>query len=250
MSPKHLVLITGANQGLGYYASQQLAASGDYHVLVGGRDLAKVNKAIESLVADPSYKVDRADLEAVQIDITDDASIKAAVEYVEETHGKLDVLYNNAGISGAQVPSADGGWRQLYHQHYDTNLFGAAVVTEAFLPLMKKGSLKRICFSSSDLGSLKKADESDGQLYSAANFVVYRSTKTALNMLMLYYAKSLQDEGFVVAAANPGYCATNLNGSSGMRDPRDGAKSLIYIVEQPKEKVHAKVNSDEVQEPW
>ena len=92
MADKLIVLVTGANQGIGYYAAQKLAAAGKYTVLVGSRDLKKGQSAIDSLVADKSVPVDKANLNALQIDLTDDASIYAAVETVEKKYGRLDIV--------------------------------------------------------------------------------------------------------------------------------------------------------------
>ncbi|KAK5130933.1 hypothetical protein LTR08_001536 [Meristemomyces frigidus] len=251
---KLIILITGANQGLGYYAAQQLAATGKYHVLVGGRNSSKVKTAIETLTSDTAVEVQASSLEPIQIDVTSDDSIRAAVETVQKNHGKLDCLMNNAGIAGAQAAATDGSGpnlRELYRQHYDTNLFGAAQTTEAFLPLLRKSTAsggKRISFTSSGLSSLNWASE-DGP-YSAAMYPIYRSTKTALSMIMLYYVKTLEKEGFVVSASDPGYCATNLNGNSGFKDPREGAKMLVQSVVEAKEKVHGLVVGDAGPEPW
>jgi len=254
MAEKLLVLITGANQGLGYYAAQQLAASGKYLVLVGSRDISKAEKAIQSLANDSSMKVDAGDFEAVQIDVCSDESIRAAAQTVEQRHGKLDILMGNAAIAGAQS-AADGSGptlRELYHQHYDTNVFGATQTTEAFIPLLRKSTApggKRIAFTSSGLSSLQWAHDDDGNL-SGAHYPIYRSTKTALSMIMLYYAKTLEKEGFVVSASDPGYCSTNLNDYHGMKDPRDGAKVLVKAAVDSKEKVHGRVINEDGPEPW
>lgn len=254
MTSKTIALITGANQGLGYYAAQQMAASGTYHVLIGSRDVKKAEKAIQTLASDTSYKVSASDLEPLQIDLSSDESINKAVKNVAEKHGKLDILMANAGIASQQAPAEDGSGpslRQLYQQHYDTNLFGTAVAVDAFLPLLRKSTAsngKRIAFTSSGLSSLTWAREKG--MYSAKNYPIYRSTKTALNMIMLYYANSLEEEGFVVSASDPGYCATNLNNNQGLKDPREGAKALIRAATGAKEEVHAWVVDEEKSEPW
>jgi NAD(P)-dependent dehydrogenase (short-subunit alcohol dehydrogenase family) len=161
MSSKTLILITGANQGLGYYAAQQLASEGKYHVLLGSRDFSKAEKAIESLVADDSIKVDAENLEPVQIDIDDDASIKAAAETIENKYHKLDILLNNAAIALPEEEAFKAGGstlRDFYRRHYETNVFGTAAAAEAFIPLLRKGE-KRLAFTSSSVGSLHAATE-------------------------------------------------------------------------------------------
>jgi NAD(P)-dependent dehydrogenase (short-subunit alcohol dehydrogenase family) len=163
MPSKTLILITGANQGLGYYAAQQLAASGTYHVLIGSRDFNKAKTAIEALANDSSVKVDADYLEPLQIDINDDASISAAAETVEKKYGKLDILLNNAAVAlpGEEDVLKSGGssLRDFFRQHYETNVFGTVAVTEAFIPLLMKGEKKRLAFTSSSMGSLHAATE-------------------------------------------------------------------------------------------
>jgi len=254
-SSKPIVLITGANQGLGYYAAQQMASQG-YHILIGSRDFSKAEKAIEQLVADDSVKNTKDSFSPLQIDVTSDDSIAAAAKTVSEKHGHLDILMLNAGIAAAQAASTDGKGptlRELYQQHYDTNVFGAAVTTDAFLPLLRKSTVeggKRIAFTSSGLSSIEWA-LTLGDNMGGENYPIYRSTKTALNMVMVHYACLLEKEGYVVSASDPGYCGTNLNGYHGYRDPRQGAIALVKAAVGPKEKVHAKVIDDEGKaEPW
>jgi NAD(P)-dependent dehydrogenase (short-subunit alcohol dehydrogenase family) len=246
MTTKSVVLITGASQGLGYFAAQQLASTGDYHILVGSRGLAKSKEAVEKLTASSGSQ----DFEAIEIDVTSDTSIAAAVKHVEDKHGKLDMLLNNAGITTDHTaPSTTSNIRATYHSLYDTNLFGAVATTEMFLPLLHKGSRKRIAFTSSGLGSLKWAHDSS-DIMSAVNLPIYRSTKTALNMVMLHYARLLEADGFVVCAADPGYCSTNLTSFVGGRPPTEGAAVLVRALLGGKEDVHAAVIDDSGKEPW
>lgn len=267
MTSKTIILITGANQGLGYYAAQQLAAEGKYHVLLGSRDFSKAEKAIQSLIRDESVKVDGKNLEPIQIDINDDSSIAAAAKTVEDKYGKLDILLNNAAVAltGEEDARKSGpALRDLYRKHYETNVFGTAITAEAFIPLLRKGE-KRLAFTSSSVGSLHAATEDDlvpgvslarlisnSRMHANATqqYVLYRSTKSALNMIMVQYAKQLQDEGFIVSASNPGYCATNLNYYSGLKDPREGAKALIRCATGAKEDVHCLMVNETGTEPW
>lgn len=247
MSSKLITLVTGANQGLGYYAVQQLSATGKYHILMGSRDLSKAEKAIQTLTDDKSANAKPENVEPIQIDMGSDESIQEAAKTVEKKYGHLDILMLNAGIS-----HAPGTTREHYQQVYDTNVFGTAVTVDTFLPLLKKSTApggKRIAFTSSGLSSLKWALESDTN-YSAANYPIYRSTKTALNMVMLYYVKTLEKDGFVISSSDPGYCSTNLNAYNGMKDPREGAKVLIRAAVAPKEEVHGYVIDEESKEPW
>jgi hypothetical protein len=83
-----VVLITGANQGLGFQAARQLAAQSGWHILIGARDAARGQEAVQKIAAErPKSKV-----EFIQIEVTSDESIAAAVKSVETKFGKLDVL--------------------------------------------------------------------------------------------------------------------------------------------------------------
>ena len=247
MISKTLLLITGANQGLGYYDVQQLSATDKYHILLGSRDISKAEKGIETLTDDKSVQANPENVEPIQIDMGSDELIQKAADTVEKNYGYLDTLMLNAGVSYAQ-----GTTREQYRQIYDTNLFGAAVTVDTFLPLLRKSTApggKRIAFTSSGLSSIQWALESDNN-YNAVNFPIYRSSKTATNMIMVHYTRLLEQEGFVVSASDPGYCATNLNGHRGLKDPREGAKVLIRAATEAKEKVHGYVVDEEIKEPW
>ena len=204
---------------------------------MGARDVSKAEAAIKTL-ADNNSGANSSDVEPIQIDMGSDDSITAAAKTVEDKFGHLDILMPNAGIAQAQ-----GTTREHYRQVFDTNLFGTATTIEAFLPLLRKSTAaggKRIAITTSDLASLKVAMEDQG-LYSAKNFPIYRSSKTAVNMVMCHYARSLEEEGFVVTAMNPGFCKTEFNGNQGPKDPREGAKELVKGVEMGREECHGRV---------
>lgn len=204
---------------------------------MGARDVSKAEAAIKTL-ADDGSGAKPEHVEPIQIDMSSDDSIYAAAKTVGDKFGYLDILMPNAGIS-----HAGGSLREHYRQVYETNLFGTAVTAEAFIPLLRKSTKpggKRLAFTTSDLASMKLAMEDPG-IYSAKNFPVYRSSKIALNMVMGHYARSLEDEEFIVTASNPGYCKTEFNANSGPKDPRDGAKELVKTVELSKDELHGRV---------
>ncbi|EME41137.1 hypothetical protein DOTSEDRAFT_73541 [Dothistroma septosporum NZE10] len=235
---KILTLITGANTGLGYHAASQLAASGKYHVLLGSRDLTKAKTAIQSMAEDKASPTDTSNLEAIQIDVSSDDSIAAAASQVEKKYGSLDILMLNAGISRATGESPST--REQYRQQFDTNVFGNAVVIDTFLPLLRKSTKeggKRIAFTGSSIASHAKSIEQKNLAYAR----IYRTSKSAMQMMMASYAAELEGEGFVVAASCPGYCGTNLNEFRGTKDAKDGAKVLVDVATAPGEKVHGRL---------
>ncbi|MFG1706669.1 SDR family oxidoreductase [Nonomuraea sp. M3C6] len=210
-------LITGANKGIGYEIARLLAEQG-VATIVGARDEERGRAAGERL--GQPY---------VRIDVTDEDSVAAAAKWVEQEYGTLDILVNNAGIAGdlAQaVPSATPA--RALREVYETNVFGVVTVTNAMLPLLRRSPAGRIVNMSSELGSLGMATDPESP-FADANFIAYNSSKTALNMITVCYARELADTAIKINAANPGYCATDLNGHSGFRTAEQGAAIAVRL---------------------
>jgi NAD(P)-dependent dehydrogenase (short-subunit alcohol dehydrogenase family) len=221
--PKLVVLVTGANAGLGYYTARHLAAKGNYTVLVGSRAISKAVAAITQMkTEEPS--IPAAALEPLHIDITDDASIAAAAAEVDRAHGALDILINNAGISGDSARPL----RQNFNDVFNTNVVGAAAVTEAFIPLLRKSTgptpARRIVNVSSSVGSLAYATAGRGV---QPTWTPYSVSKAALNMLSLYTMHRLKDDKIAVVMTTPGFCGTAINKFAGFKDPADGALNTV-----------------------
>ena len=158
-------LITGANRGLGFEVARQLVAAG-HQVWIGARDQARGLQAADAVGA-----------RFVQLDVTDDASVTAAAETVAE----LDVLVNNAGISGGRISPGEATADHM-RTVYETNVFGAVRVLRGFIPLLEKSPTPVVVNVSSGVGSLNLAADPEGR-WREANFPVYASSKAALNML-------------------------------------------------------------------
>ncbi|PWU43489.1 dehydrogenase [Micromonospora globispora] len=221
-----IALITGANKGIGLATARQLGARG-MTVLVGARDAARGREAERTL------RDGGADARFVPLDVTDEASVAAAAKLVEHEYGHLDVLVNNAGIvraDGAGLPSATT--LATLREVYETNVFGVVAVTNALLPLLRKAPAARIVNVSSEVGSIAVMTEPQGALF-ALTSVPYPSSKAALNMITAMYAKELRDTPIKVNAANPGYCATDLNHHSGFRTPEEGAEVSVHLATLP-----------------
>ncbi|KAK5636091.1 hypothetical protein RRF57_011803 [Xylaria bambusicola] len=202
--PTHSDQLPGANSGLGFEVAKNLSFySASYHVIIASRDIAKGEVAVEALAKDPGLK---GTVSAVQLDVTDDASVDAAAESVKQLHGRLDVLINNAGIFMRGEP------RQVARNIFATNVVGYISVTEAFLPLMCEAPAPRLIFLSSSLGSLSNASDPSSAYYSPLG-AEYRAATAARNMLMNQYWVRLQQSypgKFKVHGADPGLNATNL----------------------------------------
>lgn len=204
-------LITGANKGLGYETARRLIAAG-HTVYLGARDVERGTAAAAELGA-----------RFVQLDVTDDASVAAAVATVE-ADGGLDVLVNNAGI---EVRSPDGeiiGAAELtadvMREVFETNVFGLVRVTHAFLPLLERSAVPVVVNVSSGLASLALA----GKGYPGA---AYPASKTTVNMLTVQFAKAFPQ--MRINAVEPGYTATDLNGHQGAQTVEEGAEIIVRM---------------------
>ncbi|TYB38281.1 SDR family oxidoreductase [Micromonospora sp. AP08] len=221
-----IALITGANKGIGLATAWQLGARG-MTVLVGARDAARGREAADKL------RAEGVDARFVPLEVTDAASVAAAAELVEREYGHLDVLVNNAGIvraDGAGLPSQTT--LDTLREVYETNVFGVVAVTNALLPLLRRAPAARIVNVSSEVGSIAVMTDPQGALF-ALTSIPYPSSKTALNMITAMYAKELRDTPIKVNAANPGYCATDLNHHSGFRTPEEGAEVSVHLATLP-----------------
>jgi len=210
------VLITGANKGIGFESARQLLQKG-FHVFLGSRDLSNGLKAAEQLKAEGL-----TDVEAIQIDVTSSHSVNAARMEIGRKVETLDVLINNAGISGIDIDSEGHMVPQtaldtdiaVYQKVYDTNVYGPARVTKAFIDLMKNSAEPRIVNLSSSQGSLTLHSDPN-YIYYHVKGVVYLSSKAALNMYTVNLAYELRDTKFKVNAVSPGFTATDFTGKNG-----------------------------------
>ncbi|GII32262.1 SDR family oxidoreductase [Planotetraspora mira] len=208
-------LITGANKGIGFEIARSLGLAG-VTVLAGARDRSRGEEAAARLGA-----------AFVQIDVTSEESVAAAAEWIEKEHGRLDILVNNAGIAqGGPTPSRTP--LETTRRVYDTNVFGVIAVTNAMMPLLRRSPAGRIVNVSSEVGSMEMASDPESPIY-ALNGVSYQSSKTALNMITLCYAKEFAGTSIKINACSPGYCATDLNGHTGHRSAEQGAAIAVRL---------------------
>ncbi|RNL86476.1 SDR family oxidoreductase [Halostreptopolyspora alba] len=218
-----IALITGANKGIGFETARLLGARGAT-VLVGARDGEQGRRA-ESALAEHGV-----DARFVALDVTDQESVRRAAERVRAEFGHLDILVNNAGIA-----RADGDWLasestpETMREVYETNVFGVVAVTNAMLPLLRAAPAARIVNVSSEVGSIGSLTDPDNPMSGLPSSLPYPSSKTALNMVTVQYARELGDTPIKVNAANPGYCATDLNGHSGTRTAEQGAGVSVHL---------------------
>jgi NAD(P)-dependent dehydrogenase (short-subunit alcohol dehydrogenase family) len=237
---KKTALVTGANKGIGYEIAAGLARLG-FRVGVGARDAGRREDAVQKLGAEG------LDVFGVPLDVTDDASVAAAAAQLEE-QGGLDVLVNNAAITGGfpgepSKVSADQVLRVV-----DTNVVGVIRVTNAMLPLLRRAESPRIVNVSSTVGSLTLQTaqaEAVGPISGA-----YSPSKSFLNAVTIQYAKELAEEGILVNAGCPGYVATDLNGHRGTRTPEQGAAVFLQLATLPDGGPNGTFRDDDGTRPW
>ena len=208
-----IIFITGGNKGLGYESARRLIALG-HKVYIGCRNEERGKLAAEELSAG-----------LILIDVTDDASVQNAALSMRNMEDHIDVLINNAGISGIRKKPADITAEDM-EIVYNTNVFGIVRVTNAFLPLLVKSDNPVIVNVSSGMGSFGTVTD-DSTAESKINSLTYCSAKAAVSMLTLQYAKGLPD--IKVNCADPGSTATDLNGGMGKQTVSEGTDAIVKL---------------------
>jgi NAD(P)-dependent dehydrogenase (short-subunit alcohol dehydrogenase family) len=210
-------LITGANKGLGFETARQLIAAG-HTVYIGSRDAERGRRAAEQLGA-----------RTIQLDITDDTSVRAAVKTIE-ADGGLDVLVNNAAMEERGEDNVVIGPADLtadfMQQTFETNVFGTVRVLHAFLGLLERSATPVVVNVSSGLGSLTQVAAVPAQIYPG---VAYPASKAAVNMITVQYAKAFPH--MRINAVDPGFTKTDLNGNTGIQTVEQGAEIIVRMAQ-------------------
>lgn len=228
MQDKPVALVTGSNKGIGLQIAKDLTAHG-LTVLVGSRNMENGEEAAKSI---------GADAHALQLDVTDAASIQAAAERIRHEFGRLDVLVNNAGVSNVAPPGTP--FEEIIKSNslatapledvrkvWETNVFGVIAVTQAMLPLLREAPAARIVNIGSDGGSLTLNSNPDNPHRSM--FGNYSASKAAMHAVTFAFAMVLEPTGIKVNTASPGFTATDLNGFHGTRSVEEGAREPVRL---------------------
>jgi NAD(P)-dependent dehydrogenase (short-subunit alcohol dehydrogenase family) len=229
MSVERIALVTGANQGVGLEVATKLAANG-ITVYLGSRNLARGEAAAAGIPTGAT---------AIQLDVTDLASIAAAAERIRAEHGRLDLLVSNAGISNTRTGSATPGEMaasstastaslEEVRAIWDVNVFGVLAVYQAMLPLLGASSDARIVNVSSGVGSL--ASNADPSFpYRTIYGPGYAASKTAENAMTLAMMIELEQTDIKINLVSPGFTSTALNNFAGTESVQDGSREVVRV---------------------
>ncbi|KAL0574494.1 hypothetical protein V5O48_007469 [Marasmius crinis-equi] len=221
---KRVILVTGSNTGIGYEIVKGLAKKGQIVYLAARKEAA--GKEVQEKLK----KEDNLDVKFVNLDVEDIKTIEAARDVIEKAEGRLDVLVNNAGISGIGQPqTADETMDvDVLRAVFETNFFGLVQTTITFLPLLRKAKpgYGNIVQNSMRWGSC--SFQTSGHEMANTQFAVYCSSKSAVHMYSIALARELKSARIRVNCISPGFTTTKLNNySPGGKTPEQGAKVLI-----------------------
>lgn len=212
-------LITGANKSIGFEAARQLAQKGIF-VYIGSRNLENGEAAVAQLKAEGLTNV-----AAIQLDVTSEESVKAARAELGEKVTVLDILINNAGISGGMPQTALSYPVDGIKEVFETNFYGVVRVTQAFIDLVQKAPEPRIVNVTSGLGSITLASDPASPYYHVKGSA-YHTSKSALNMYTVVLAYELRDTPAKVNVVDPGYTKTDFNHHQGFGTVEDAAARI------------------------
>ncbi|KAK2827854.1 hypothetical protein FQN49_007278 [Arthroderma sp. PD_2] len=213
-------LVTGTSRGIGLALVTILASKPASEVSTIFAAARTETDALKDLIAKSAGRI-----ELVPIDVTSEEKVKKAADQVEKILGDkgLDVLINGVGVMNF-TPNGIETMGDL-DSTFNSNVTSAHLVTSAFLPLLKKGSLKKVANISTTLGSIGMAPT-----FKPFPVPAYKVSKAALNMLTVQYAQSFADEGFTFATISPGWVQTDLGGAQADLTPSQSAAALLDIV--------------------
>lgn len=226
-----IALVTGANKGIGFEVVRELAAKG-WRVFLTGRSRDAVVQAASKI--GPSVT-------PVVLDVASSNSIEAAVKTVSHAVDHLDVLVNNAGILDDDDNSIFDLTPERLRRMFETNTIGPLLVTQAFLPLIRKSQSGRIINVSSGAGQL-----SDLGTWAPA----YSISKTALNGVTNQFASALKDSNIAVNSVCPGWVRTDMGGSEATRSVEQGADTIVWLATEAPQSMTGLFVKDHKSIPW
>jgi NAD(P)-dependent dehydrogenase (short-subunit alcohol dehydrogenase family) len=242
MTQRKIVLVTGATKGIGREIARQFGELG-WTVVVGGRDLGRAEAVVKELAEDG------VEAAAVRVEVTDEASARAAAGWIERTYGRLDVLVNNAAI----IADGDGPVSEVpvesLRAGFETNVLGLVATTQAMLPLLLRAEAARVVNLSTELSSLTRVGDPESRM-STVLTAGYNASKAAVNMVTVMLANELRPAGILVNAADPGNCATDMGGWDAARTPAQGAAVAVRLATLPADGPTGQLHAEGGRLPW
>jgi NAD(P)-dependent dehydrogenase (short-subunit alcohol dehydrogenase family) len=229
-----VVLITGANKGIGFETARQLAKRG-WRVVLGARKKEAGEQAAAAIAKEGGAA------SVLELDVSNSKSIASATLAFEHQFDHLDVLINNAGIypdAGTNILKLS---RQQVTDTFQTNTFGPIEVTQAFLPYLRKASHARVINVSSGYGQLDSL---------SADVPSYCLSKLTLNGVTIMLSAALASDGIAVNSMCPGWVRTDMGGATAPRSVEQGADTAVWLAAEADQKLTGKFFRDRAEIPW
>jgi NAD(P)-dependent dehydrogenase (short-subunit alcohol dehydrogenase family) len=223
MADEKVALITGANKGLGFEMARQLGEVG-VTVVVAARDPQQGEAAAAKL------RGEGLDAQFLKLDVTKPEDHRAAAAFLSEKFGKLDILINNAGISGEPIGEGKVSATRpdVIHKTFETNFFAPVALTQALLPLLRKSDAGRIVNMSSILGSQALHADPKSPIYDF-KALSYDASKAALNSFTIHLAHELRGTKIKVNSAHPGWVKTDMGTDAAPMELPEGGKTGVEL---------------------
>jgi NAD(P)-dependent dehydrogenase (short-subunit alcohol dehydrogenase family) len=238
MRTRRIALVTGANKGIGFETARQLLREG-FRVFLGARN-QEAGKAAAEKLNQESSKEGIGNVNFLRIDISNPDSIRAAAEEFGKQTDRLDALVNNAGILLDDDKDILTTTPENFETTLRTNTLGALLVSQAFVPFLKKSDAPRIVNVSSGGGQL--TDGADGWA------PAYCISKTALNGVTVQLAAALPN--FAINSVCPGWVRTDMGGSNATRSVAEGASGIVWLACEAPQSLTSKFIKDRKVIPW
>jgi NAD(P)-dependent dehydrogenase (short-subunit alcohol dehydrogenase family) len=232
-------IVTGANRGVGRGVAKRLAQLG-YRTILTSRDEGKGKRTVDEVTREIGAKM-AGDLAVHQLDVTDPESIRRLYDFVMSDYGAADVLVNNAAVLIDRNCRVLQTSVETYRTTMETNVYGALLLCQTFIPMMVKRNYGRVVNVSSDAGQIECMVD---------DMTAYRLSKIALNGLTLMLADSVKGTNVLINAVHPGWVQTEMGGPGATRSIEEGAEGVVWLATLPEGGPHGGLFHDHKRMSW